>query len=177
VRAVAQPDFPLLSVSANLPGKALAPIVVQTLENYVPNLSKLLLRSLILVVINPIAWAGIGFQPVLPDELKMTSDPQAPGAPAIILCRQMDRDDNGRTSHEDHYYRIKILTEAGRKYADVEIPFFQDFENIVNIHARTIRPDGLIVDFDGKIFDKVLHKAKGVKYRAKTFALPDVQVG
>jgi hypothetical protein len=30
--------------------------------------------------------------------------------PAIILYRQVDRDDNGRTSHEDNYYRVKILT-------------------------------------------------------------------
>ena len=123
------------------------------------------------------AWAGIGFQPVSPDELKMTSEPHAPGASAIILYRQVDRDDNGRTSHEDHYVRIKILSEAGRKYADIEIPFIKYWENIVNIRARTIRPDGSAVDFDGKVFDKTLVKAKGVKILAKTFTLPDVQVG
>ena len=121
------------------------------------------------------AWAGIGFQPVSPDELKMTGEPHAPGASAIILYRQVDRDDNGRTSHEDHYVRIKILSEAGRKYADIEIPFIKYWENIVNIHARTIRPDGSAVDFDGKVFDKTLVKAKGVKVLAKTFTLSDVQ--
>jgi hypothetical protein len=62
------------------------------------------------------AKAGIGFQPVSSDELKMTSEPLAPGAPAIILYRQVDRDDNSRTSHEDNYFRIKILTEEGRKH-------------------------------------------------------------
>ena len=69
--------------------------------------------------------AGEGFQPVPPEELKMTSEPQALGAPAIILFRQVDRDDNGRTSNEYNYLRIKVLTEEGRKYADVEIPFFK----------------------------------------------------
>ncbi len=69
------------------------------------------------------AQASQGFQPVSPDELKMTSESLAPGAPAIILYRQVDRDDNGRTAHEDDYYRIKILTEEGRKYANIEIPF------------------------------------------------------
>ena len=59
--------------------------------------------------------AGEGFQPVSPEELKMTSEPLAPGAPAIILYRQVDRDDNGQTTHEDNYVRIKILTEEGRK--------------------------------------------------------------
>jgi hypothetical protein len=121
--------------------------------------------------------AGVSFQPPSPEELGMTSEPQAPGAPAIILFREVDRDDNGRTSHEDNYFRIKILTEEGRKYADIEIPFFKGSENIVNIKARTIRPDGSIVNFDGNVFDKSIVKSKGFRYLAKTFTLPDVQVG
>ena len=123
------------------------------------------------------ARAGIGFQPILPDEIKMTSEPLAPGAPAIILYRQVDRDDNGHTSHEDNYFRIKILTQDGRNYANVEIPFLKGSENVVNVKARTIRPDGSIADFGGQVFEKYLVKGKGVKYLAKTFTLPDVQVG
>ena len=128
-----------------------------------------------------IARAGVAFQPPTPEELKMTTEPLAPGAPAIILYRQVDRDDNIRTPHEDNYIRIKVLTEEGRKHADVEIPFFRENEDIVNIRARTIRPDGSIADFGGKIFEKSLVKGKfegrGVKYLAKTFTLTDVQVG
>jgi hypothetical protein len=123
------------------------------------------------------AKAGVGFQPVSPDELKMTSEPLAPGAPAIILFRQVDRDDNSYTSHEDNYFRIKILTEEGRKHADIEIPFFKESEDVVNIRARTIKPDGSIANFDGKVFEKYLVKGKGMKYLAKTFTLPEVQVG
>ncbi len=123
------------------------------------------------------AKAGIGFQPVSQDELKMTSEPLAPGAPAIILYRQVDRDDNGRTSHEDDYFRIKILTEEGRKHANIEIPFVKGIEDVASIKARTIRPDGSIADFDGKVFEKELVKGRGVMVLAKTFALPDVQVG
>ena len=107
----------------------------------------------------------------------MTSEPKAPGAPAIILFHEVDRDDRGHTAHEDVYFRIKILTEEGRKYADIEIPFFKEEGQIVNIHARTIKPDGTIVEFNGKAFDKSIVKARGVKYMAKTFTLPDVQVG
>jgi len=123
------------------------------------------------------AFAGTGFQPISPEELKMTSEPQAPGAPAIILYRQVDRDDNGRTSHEDDYFRIKILTEEGRKYADVEIPYTKGNDNVAAIRARTIKPDGTIVNFDGKVFDKELVKGRGFRYQAKTFTLPDVEVG
>ncbi len=129
-----------------------------------------------LVAIPPAACAQ-SFQPVSPEELKITTEALAPGAPAIILYRQVDRDDNGRTSHEDNYLRIKILTEEGRKYADVEIPFFKASEDIVHVRARTVRQDGSAVDFDGKVFEKSIAKSKGVKYLAKTFTLPDVQVG
>jgi hypothetical protein len=118
-----------------------------------------------------------GFRPVNPEELKMTSEPAAPGAPAIILYRELYRDDNAQVGHEDNYYRIKILTEEGRKYGDVEIPFYSGSGNVVGVHARTIKPDGTIVDFDGKVFTKSLVKAREEKYLAKTFTLPAVQVG
>ena len=45
------------------------------------------------------------------------------------------------------------------------------------MHARTIRSDGSVADFDGKVFEKTIVKARGLKYLAKTFTLPDVQVG
>ncbi len=123
------------------------------------------------------AHASLGFQPISQDELKMTSEPQAPGAPAIILYRQVDRDDNIHTPHEDNYFRIKILTEEGRKHGNVEIPFVKEFDNVVNIRARTIRPDGSIADFDGQVFEKELVKNRGARVLAKVFTLPDVEVG
>ncbi|MFZ3265243.1 MAG: DUF3857 domain-containing protein, partial [Terriglobales bacterium] len=107
----------------------------------------------------------------------MKSESLAPGAPAIILFREVDRDDNVHTPHEDHYFRIKILTEEGRKYANVELPYRKGLEDITAVHARTIRPDGSIVEFGGQSFDKELVKGRGLKYLAKTFTLPDVQVG
>ena len=136
--------------------------------------------------------AGVQFQPASPEELKMTSEPQAPGAPAIILYREVNRNDVGRTGHggavivgnestadryEENYFRLKILTEAGRRYANIEIPLESQVGTLGNINARTIRPDGTIVNFDGKTFEKTIFKNKGFQYRARTFVLPDVQVG
>jgi hypothetical protein len=122
--------------------------------------------------------SGDEWQPVSPDELKMTSEPKAPGAPAIILFRQVDRDDsNPHTPHEYNYVREKILTEEGRKQADVDIPLIKGQWDIVNIRARTIRPDGSIANFDGKVYEKEIVKARGLKYLAKTFTLSDVQPG
>jgi hypothetical protein len=121
--------------------------------------------------------AGEGFQPISSQELKMTSEPLAPGAPAVILYRQVDRDDNLLTSHEDNYFRIKILTDEGRKYANVEIPFVKGSIDISKVRARTIRPDGSVAEFDGKVFEQSLVKSQRLKFMAKTFTLPDVQVG
>ncbi len=127
------------------------------------------------------AKAGIGFQPVSQEELKMTSEPQAPGAAAIILYRQVDRYDDIHVPHEDNYLRIKILTEEGRKYADVEIPFDKQQEDIGNIHARTIRPDGSTADFGGKVFEKYIARGKyagsQIKVLVKAFTLTDVEAG
>jgi hypothetical protein len=113
--------------------------------------------------------------PISPDELKMTSEPKASGAPAIFLYRQVDRNDNGPT--EAVYARIKILTEEGRKYADVEIPFDKAKDSVHGIQARTIHPDGSIVKFDGTVYEKPIVQARGVKWLDKTFTMPDVQVG
>ena len=66
----------------------------------------------------------------------MTGEPKAPGAPAIILYREVNRDDRGKTAHEDVYFRIKILTEEGRKYADIEIPYFKERRD----HRQCSRP-------------------------------------
>jgi hypothetical protein len=123
--------------------------------------------------------SGDEWQPIDPADLKMTSEPKAPGAPAIYLYRQVDRKDAGHGSTEYNYVRIKILTEEGRQYANVEIPYYkQDASvNISNIRARSIKPDGTVVNFNGQVYDKTLEKTKGTKIRAKTFTIPDVQVG
>jgi hypothetical protein len=144
-----------------------------------PRRSLLLFTLFALVILSAPATlvASDTFRPVSPEELKMTSEPKAPGAPAIILYRQVDRDDSGESGYEINYIRIKILTEEGRKYADIELPFLKGRTNIRDLKARTIRPDGTITNFEGKPFEKQIVKAKGVKYMAKTFTMPDVQVG
>ena len=96
------------------------------------------------------------WQPINQDELKMTGVAEAPGAPAVYLYRQVDRDDT--INREYNYVRIKILTEEGRKFANVEIPFFKGNEDISSIRARTIRPDGSVMNVEGKPFEQTIVK-------------------
>src|SRR5262252_1978040 len=147
------------------------------LENPVPTRNTLtaMLFAFLALTNAPAGWAGQAWPPVSPDEMKMTSEAKAPGAPAIFLYRQVDRDDTA--GREINLARIKILTEDGRKYADVELPFVKNQSQVRNIRARTIQPDGAIAEFNGKIYEKTVVKAKGVKFLAKTFTLPDVRVG
>src|ERR1700727_1243292 len=90
--------------------------------------------TIALAIISPVCAAD-EWQPVRPEELQMTSEAKAPGAPAIFLYRKVDRNDE--ESKEHNYARIKILTEQGLKYANVEIPFLKDFTIVNDIHART----------------------------------------
>ncbi len=120
---------------------------------------------------------GDEWQPISPEELKMTSVPEAPGAPAVFLYRRVDRNDSQRAASEYNYLRVKVLTEEGRNYANVEIPFEKGRTSVTGIKARTIRPDGTIANFDGKIYEQTVEKTRGLKVLAKTFTLPDVQVG
>lgn len=118
------------------------------------------------------------FRPATPAELAMKSVDSMPGAPAAVLDWIRIDDDTHSVSSE--YVRIKVFTEEGKKYADVEIPYIAGYPyngRITDISARTIQPDGTIVPFDGKVYDKVLLKARGVRVRAKTFSLAGVQPG
>lgn len=118
---------------------------------------------------------AVEWPPVSPEELSMTSLKEQPGASAVILDRQ-ETDDDMNNAHE-LYERIKILTDAGRDYANVEIPYSRRGFSIGGISGRTIHADGTIIPFDGKPFDKTVIKGGGVRINVKSFTLPDVQVG
>lgn len=113
--------------------------------------------------------------PIAADELALKSEPHAPNAPAEYLYTQIDRDDNSGVVHV--YKRVKILTEAGREYANVKIVYNRLRQRVSGIDARTIRPDGSIVEFKGKPYDQSLLKGQGKQFSARVLTLPDVQVG
>src|SRR5262245_11777346 len=112
--------------------------------------------------------------PVTPADLELKEVPGNPGAPAIQLYYANYINDMLAT--EFIYIRIKILNDGGKKYADVEIPAGIG-STVDNLKARTIHPDGSIVEFTGKPFEKTILKGKGIKFLAKTFTFPDVTVG
>ncbi|HVG92135.1 MAG TPA: DUF3857 and transglutaminase domain-containing protein, partial [Alphaproteobacteria bacterium] len=115
-------------------------------------------------------------------DLQYKEVPGNKGASAVRLYYAQYINDN--TASCFFYQRIKILNEralaGGNSYADVEIPIVTlgDFvEQITDLKARTIKPDGSIVEFNGKMFDRVAFKGRGIKVSVKAFSMPDVGVG
>jgi hypothetical protein len=112
--------------------------------------------------------------PITDQDMQIKSVPGNNSAPAIQLNYQHFIDDVKRS--EFFYKKIKILNEKGLKYADVEIPVYPG-KSVRELKGRTIHPDGKIIEFTGKPFQKTLIKTRGVKVLAKAFSLPDVTPG
>ncbi|MGZ4877824.1 MAG: DUF3857 domain-containing protein, partial [Candidatus Angelobacter sp.] len=130
--------------------------------------------ALLLVFIAPASAQKEDWQPIAQDDLNINQVPGNPGADAVQLYYANYIDDSAGS--EFVYHRVKILTESGKKYADVEITAGIN-NDVGNLKARTIHPDGSIVEFTGKPFDKTIFKGRGIKWNAKTFTMPDVTVG
>lgn len=109
------------------------------------------------------------------DEKSMTSVPQQADAPAVILYREENTDDT--KNFHTVYVRLKILTEAGRKYADVEIPVGRNPFTISQVSGRTVHADGSVIPLEDQPVDKIALRDHGVRLHVKAFTLPSVQVG
>lgn len=121
------------------------------------------------------AAAGDDFKPVPPDELKLKDNPAHPGDHAMYLEYRSEQDDN--QFYESVYVRMKIFSEEGKKYGDIEIPYLKGFEDISDLKARTVQPDGTVVPYTGKPYDKLIVKNRFFRYQAKTFGMPDIRPG
>jgi hypothetical protein len=139
------------------------------------------LASLVLAICFAFCSTGMAqrqdWLPVSPPDWDIREVPGDPGASAIQLYYAEHINDPDGTTFI--YRRIKLLSEKALRFggpADVEILVPPD-SSVSELKARTLHRDGTIVDFTGKPFEKVVEKAHGVKYLAKTFTFPDVTVG
>ena len=115
------------------------------------------------------------FNAPTPDELKMTSDPAAPGAAAVYLDYQ--EVSNDPIHFHSVYARIKVLTEKGKELAKVSIPYESTSFKVTDIKGRTIHPDGTITPLVGKPEELLLAKSGELQFSRKVFTLPSVEVG
>lgn len=135
-----------------------------------------------------IVFADDPWQAVSIEELAMKTPKIEPDADAEALFWEVymaDEVENGtpRTVLR-HYLRIKIFTEKGRENnSKVDIPFGRISGlgvsiKIQDIAARTIKSDGSIIELNPKdIFERDVIKANRIKIRAKSFAMPGIEIG
>ena len=113
------------------------------------------------------------------EELKMTSQPEVPGAAAVYLYREQTTDD--KLHMFTFYVRLKVLTDKGKEFGNVELSYANEKDGsgytVDDISGRTIHSDGTVIPFTGKPFEKLIEKSQTAKYMAKVFSLPSVEVG
>ncbi|MBX3293440.1 MAG: DUF3857 domain-containing protein [Acidobacteria bacterium] len=120
-----------------------------------------------------------GWLPVSPSDLQLAEPLVEKGADAEAIFWETRIDDS--SSYDltvRHYVRVKIFTERGReKYSKFDIPFVKG-ERIRDLAARVIQTDGTIVEIKkDEIFEREIIRASGLKMKAKSFAIPNIEPG
>src|SRR5215475_1409693 len=100
-------------------------------------LSRWIIFSLILFSFTTLAFA-VDWPPISDSDRSLTSIPEQPGAPAVILTHEQTDDNMNNLLLVSE--RIKILTEAGRKYATVELPYDR-LITVATLSGRTVHAD------------------------------------
>lgn len=126
--------------------------------------------------------AAARFGELPPDELSMQVYPADSTAEAVMLYERGDykifrSNQYGSELELKVYKRLKILSEAGFGWADVEIPYFSQkdkADRILELRARITLPSGKFYHFDRSEF--FLEKTSE-RYSVYKASLPAVEVG
>jgi hypothetical protein len=158
----------------------------------VSQLSRFTILSLFILFLSSGAFAAGGdeqWRPVTTEQLQMKTPKVEPDADAEAIFWEVSVADDfvpraGFKTVLNHYLRVKIFTERGRESnSKVDIPFGKIPDlgvnvSIMDIAARTIKPDGTIIELKpSEIFERELVKSSGVKLKAKSFAVPGIETG
>ena len=145
-----------------------------------------LLLPLFLLCLGPVlpsaAFTGDDWLPLDPADLALKAPvvEKDADAEAIFWEVRLSDDVEGGTPRTvlRHYIRIKVFTERGREsQSKIDIPFLGNWK-IQDIAARTIKPDGSIVELKkADILERTIEKSNGLKIKAKSFAMPGVEPG
>jgi hypothetical protein len=147
-----------------------------------------LLLSLALLLGSPSALPGrdgekdaAPWPDITEQERALTSVPQDPDADAVILRHTRDgkivREGKYYVNVLDYHWRLKVLKERGKRYAEVHIPTYKS-SRVEGIEARIIRPDDTVVPVArDQIFEKLVQKGRGYKVTEHVFNFPGVEPG
>lgn len=128
---------------------------------------------------------ALDWKPVTPQQLALKTAKVDPNADAEAIFWEAYVQDvsagNGYLNHiVENYIRIKLYNaRAVEKYGNVEIPYFSEMKmTLSDLKARTIKPDGTIVEVNASaMVDRVISKSGRTNVKAKSFAMPGLEVG
>lgn len=142
------------------------------------------LRRSLLLALPTLLLAGFAgasdLRPVTETELRMTSVPEAPNAPAVVLFKKgtfsLIDEKTGRFSPSFTIEgRWKILTEEGKKYGEAQV-FHSKQAKLQDLQGRTVLPDGREVPLPkDAVFKRRLSRSE--KLFTTSIAFPAVEVG
>jgi len=123
------------------------------------------------------------WKPVDPAQLSLKTSTVEKEADAEGLFWEVRIDDNPEGDLIfNHYLRVKVFTDRGREsQSKIDLPYgnlYGSQVKISDIAARTIKPDGTIVELKKEdIFERTIVKVSGLKVKARSFAMPAVEPG
>jgi hypothetical protein len=118
------------------------------------------------------------WRPVTPAEISAKAQVE-PDADAEAIFWEVRVDDS---STEElalrHYVRVKIFTDRGREQFSSHDIVFTKGTKVKEVEARVTKPDGSMVFLKKEdVLEREIVKASGVKVKAKSFALPGLEIG
>ena len=119
------------------------------------------------------------WRPITPAELAAKAPVVEPGADAEAIFWEVRVDDSSDTDLAlKHYVRVKIFTERGREMFSRHDVIFTKGSKVKDVEARVTKPDGSTVFLDkDDVKEREIVKASGIKVKAKSFALPGLEIG
>lgn len=142
-------------------------------------LSYMLLLSYIFILMSSVSGQDKEWRPIPANQLAAKTSVVEPDADAEALLWEMRIDDSSSDGlSRRHYVRVKIFNERGReKYSKFDIPYYKGMK-IKDLAARVVKADGTSVEIaKSDIFEREIVKAGGVKIKAKSFAVPNIEPG
>jgi len=125
--------------------------------------------------------AADSFPPITDAERAVKAVPGEPNAPAVVLSREAELRMLGYglssplSSRLTVHTRVKILTEQGKRWGQMEIPHSR-YNRLQEVQGRTVLPDGrsLPLGSEGKFERRISQREK--RY-VTSLAFPGVEVG
>lgn len=142
-------------------------------------LSGLSILCLSVLAVTAVSGQDKDWRAITPAELSAKAPIVEPDADAEAIFWEVRVDDSSADELAlRHYVRVKIFTERGREQFSRHDVVFAKGTKVKDVEARVTKPDGTMVFLKKEdVLEREIVKASGIKVKAKSFALPGLEIG